>query len=104
VTGSGSRIATHHVYELVSFIRCFTAAMANYQIRLPDIELRARRGMSSQHFCEKLPGRGKQAANDEGRKVHVEIRRMFASCGTAPYMVNDDFHEGVSQCEKRTRF
>jgi NADH-quinone oxidoreductase subunit E len=52
------------------------------------------------HLCEKLGldahGHGPQTTKDG--KFTVEFVECLAGCGTAPViMVNDDFHEGVSE-------
>ena len=94
-----------NVYELVTFYPMFRQQpVGKYQIKVCRT-LSCALGGSYQlhnHFCEKLGldahKHGPQTTKDG--KFTVEFVECLASCGTAPViMVNDDFHEGVSQAK-----
>ncbi len=94
-----------NVYELVTFYPMFRQQpMGKYQIKICRTLSCALGGSHElhKHFCEKLGldahGHGPQTTKDG--KFSVEFVECLASCGTAPVMmVNDDFHEGVSQAK-----
>jgi NADH-quinone oxidoreductase subunit E len=92
-----------NVYELVTFYPMFRQQpMGKYQIKVCRTLSCALGGSHElhKHFCQKLGldahGHGPQTTKDG--KFSVEFVECLASCGTAPVMmINDDFHEGVSQ-------
>jgi NADH-quinone oxidoreductase subunit E len=92
-----------NVYELVTFYPMFRQRpMGKYQIKVCRTLSCALGGAYELHryFCTKLGldahKHGAQTTKDGN--FTVEFVECLASCGTAPVMmVNDDFHEGVSQ-------
>lgn len=94
-----------NIYELVTFYPMFRQQpMGKHQIKICRTLSCALGGSHElhKHFCEKLGldahGHGPQTTKDG--KFSVEFVECLASCGTAPVMmVNDDFHEGVSQAK-----
>ncbi len=91
-----------NVYELVTFYPMFRQQpVGKYQIKVCRTLSCALGGAYQlhKHLCEKLSldahKHGPQTTKDG--KFTVEFVECLASCGTAPVMmVNDDFHEAVS--------
>jgi NADH-quinone oxidoreductase subunit E len=92
-----------NIYELVTFYPMFHAKpVGRYHLKVCRTLSCALGGSYElhEHFCRKLgldpQAHGPQTTNDG--KFTVEFVECLASCGTAPaMMVNDEFHEGVSQ-------
>jgi NADH-quinone oxidoreductase subunit E len=92
-----------NVFELVTFYPMFHAKpVGRYHLKVCRTLSCALGGSYElhEHFCRKLgldpQAHGPQTTTDG--KFTVEFVECLASCGTAPVMmVNDEFHEGVSQ-------
>jgi NADH-quinone oxidoreductase subunit E len=92
-----------NVFELVTFYPMFHAKpVGRYHLKVCRTLSCALGGSYElhEHFCRKLgldpQAHGPQTTTDG--KFTVEFVECLASCGTAPVMmVNDAFHEGVSQ-------
>ena len=94
-----------NVFELVTFYPMFhKAKVGRYHFKICRTLSCALGGSYKlhEHFCTKLGldphGHGPQTTKDG--KFTVEFVECLAGCGTAPVMmVNDAFHEGVSQAK-----
>ena len=94
-----------NVYELVTFYPMFRQEPVGRNVIKVCRTLSCKLGGSDKlhdHFCEKLGldahKHGLQTTKDG--KFSVEFVECLAACGTAPVMmVNEDFHEGVSNAK-----
>src|SRR6476469_7941841 len=92
-----------NVYELVTFYPMFRQVpLGKYHIKVCRTLSCALGGSAElrEHFCNKLGLDPKEhgAQTTKDGKFTVEFVECLAGCGTAPVMMlNDDFHEGVSE-------